>query len=73
MTSKKVTVGADGTSAVVVDAKVADIVTTVISTETALTGTYGLVQKLVLVGLGMAVQNNRLGNGWNPINVVRAA
>lgn len=69
MASKKVTVSADGATATTADAKVSDIFTTAISTDSALTGTYGLVQKLGLVALGMAGQNYRLGRGWNFINV----
>lgn len=69
MASKKVVVAADGTNtATVTDAVVMDILTTAISTSEAITGTYALVQKVALVGLGMAVQNNRLGRGWNPIS-----
>lgn len=67
--SKTVTLAADGTTATVADAKIADILTTAISTNTAVTGTYGLVQKAALVIGGMALQNNRLGRGWNPLSV----
>lgn len=65
--SKKVIVSATGVPSAE-DAKIADIFTTAISTDSALTGTYGLVQKVALVGLGMAIQNNRLGRGWNPLS-----
>lgn len=66
--SKLITLSADGTSATVADAKIADIVTTAISTNTAVTGTYGLIQKGLMVVGGMALQNNRLGRGWNPLS-----
>lgn len=66
--SKLITLSADGTTATVADAKVADIVTTAISTNTAVTGTYGLIQKGLMVVGGMALQNNRLGRGWNPLS-----
>lgn len=66
--SKKVTLSADKATATVAEAKGMDIVTTVLDQDTCLTGAYGLVQKAALVGLGMAIQNNRLGRGWNPIS-----
>lgn len=66
--SKIVTLSADGATATVADAKIMDIVTTAVSTNSAVTGTYGLIQRgLFLVG-GMAIQNNRLGRGWNPLS-----
>lgn len=66
--SKKITLSADGATATVAEATMMDIVTTAVSTDSAVTGTYGLVQKgLLLVG-GMAIQNNRLGRGWNPLS-----
>lgn len=66
--SKKVTLSADKATATVAEAKGMDIVTTVFDQDTCLTGTYGFFQKAALVGLGMAIQNNRLGRGWNPIS-----
>lgn len=63
--SKKVVVGADGT-ATATDAGLLDIVTTAISTDSALTGTYGLVQKGSLVLLGMSLQNYRKQQTFNP-------
>lgn len=66
--SKLITLSADGTTATVAEAKIADIVTTAISTNTAVTGTYGLIQKGLMVVGGMALQNNRLGRGWNPLS-----
>lgn len=55
--SKKVTIASDGT-ATVADAKIGDILETAISTDTAVTGTYGLIQKGVLVGLGYLLGRN---------------
>lgn len=66
--SKKIVLSADGATATVADAVVMDVLTTAISTSEAVTGTYGLIQKALLVGAGMAIQNNRLGRGWNPIS-----
>lgn len=66
--SKKIVLSADGASATVADAVVMDVLTTAISTSEAVTGTYGLIQKALFVGAGMAIQNNRLGRGWNPIS-----
>jgi len=68
MTSKKIVLAADGLTATVADATMTDIFTSLISTTESLSGTYGLVQKALLVGGGMALQNNRLGRGWNPIS-----
>jgi len=64
--SKKMTLSADGTTAVVVDATIGDIFSTAISSTEAVTGLYGLAQKAGLVVAGMAGQNLRLGNGINP-------
>lgn len=66
--SKKIVLSADGATATVANAVVMDVLTTAISTSEAVTGTYGLIQKALLVGAGMAIQNNRLGRGWNPIS-----
>lgn len=66
MSSKKITLNAAGDAATVAEAKLGDIVTTVFSTDSALTGAYALVQKVGLVVVGMGAQNYRLGNGINP-------
>jgi hypothetical protein len=66
MSSKKMVLSADGTTATVADATLGDIVTSVFTSDTCVTGAYGFVQKAALVIGGMAVQNNRLGNGLNP-------
>jgi hypothetical protein len=63
--SKKVTLDAAGTAATVVDATIGDVFTTILSTDSAITGMYGLAQKAVLVAAGMAGQNYRLGRGIN--------
>lgn len=52
----KVTLSADGKSATVADATATDIVTTVFSMDSALTGWYGLAQRALLVGVGGLVQ-----------------
>lgn len=64
--SKKVTLSADGTTATVADATFGDILTTAVSTDSAVTGMYGLVQRGAFLLTGMVVQNVRLGNGINP-------
>jgi hypothetical protein len=66
MASKKVTLSADGATATVTDATLTDIFTTAISTDSAITGMYGLAQKAGLFVGGMALQNSRLGQGINP-------
>lgn len=64
--SKKIVVAADGT-ATATEAEFVDVITTALSTDTALTGTLGLVQRgLFLVG-GMAIQNKRKQGSWNPL------
>jgi len=63
--SKKITLKNDNTT-VVEDASAFDIVSTVISTDTTLTGTYGLLQKAGLVVIGMVVQSKRKQNTYNP-------
>lgn len=68
--SKKVTIvpGANGAStAVVEEAQIIDILTTAISTDSAVTGTYGLLQKAALFMGGMAVQSKRKLNTFNPL------
>lgn len=68
MTSKLLTLSADAATATVASAEVLDIFTTVLSTDKALTGTYGLVQKLGLVGVGMSIQNYRKVGSLNPFD-----
>lgn len=64
--SKKVTLSADGATATVAEATVSDVFSTIIDSNVGLTGMYGLAQKAVLFVGGMALQNNRLGQGFNP-------
>lgn len=63
--SKKVTLDAAGTAATVTEATIGDIFSTVISTDSSLTGAYKLAQSALLVAGGMAAQNMRLGRGLN--------
>lgn len=64
---KKIVLAADRATATVADASISDILTTVISTDSAVTGTYGLVQKgLLLVG-GMMIQSKRKLGTFNPL------
>lgn len=58
--SKKITLSADGATATVAAATAADILTTAVSMDSAVTGFYGLAQKAGLFVAGMAVQNNRV-------------
>jgi hypothetical protein len=67
-TSKLLTLSADGTTAAVADATMTDIFTSVIDTNKCVTGLYGLAQTGLTFVAGMAYQNSRLGNGWNPFN-----
>lgn len=64
--SKVVTLNADGNSATVTDATIGDILSTALTTEKALTGMYGLVQKGGLFIAGMAVNSFRLRGSINP-------
>lgn len=64
MTSKKIVVAANGTASAE-DAVFLDVITTAVSTDTALTGSLGLLQRgLFFVG-GMMVQNKRKVGTWN--------
>lgn len=65
--SKKIVLAANGGSATVADATIGDIFTTVISTDTAVTGTYGLVQKALLLVSGMSIQSKRKLGTFNPL------
>jgi len=66
MASKKVTLSADGTTATVADATIGDVFSTVLNQNESLTGMYKYAQSAVLFVGGMALQNQRLGNGLNP-------
>jgi hypothetical protein len=62
--SKLITIPATG-APTAEDAKLSDIATTLLSTDKAVVGTYGFLQKVMLVGVGMVAQNYRNGNGLN--------
>lgn len=69
--SHKVTVvpgtGTNPATAVVEEAQILDIITTALSTDSAVTGTYGLIQKAGLFIGGMSVQNKRKLGSFNPL------
>lgn len=67
--SKKVTVVTkDGVvTATAEEAKLMDVVTTLISSDQALTGTYAFLQKGLLVGGGMVLQEYRRSGSLNPL------
>lgn len=65
--SKKITLSADGNTATVADAKIGDILSTVVSTDAAVTGIYGLGQKALLVLGGMMANSYRLRGSFNPL------
>lgn len=49
------------------DAQLADIATTLISSDQAVTGTYGFLQKGLLVAGGMILQEYRRSGSLNPL------
>lgn len=65
--SKLVTLSADENTATVVDAKVGDIFSSILSSNKAVTGSYGLIQKAGLVAGGMTINSYRLRGSFNPI------
>lgn len=65
--SKLVTLSGDENTATVADATLGDIFTTILSSNKALTGTYGFVQKAGLVAVGMSVNSYRLRGSFNPV------
>lgn len=65
--SKKITLSADEATATVADATVGDIFSTAISTDSAVTGMYGLAQKALFVAGGMMVNSYRLRGSFNPL------
>jgi len=67
--SKKIVLSADEATATVSAATISDIFTTAISTNTVVTGTYGLVQKGLLVVAGMAAQSYRANGSVNFLKV----
>lgn len=48
------------------EAGIFDIVSTLISTDKAVTGVYGFVQKAALFLGGMSLQSYRKNDTWNP-------
>jgi hypothetical protein len=66
MASKKIVLAADGTTTTVTDATVSDIFTTIISSDTVLTGGYKYAQDAVKVVAGMSYQSHKMGGSWNP-------
>lgn len=65
--SKKVTLAADGATATVAAATISDIFTSLLSTDTTLTGMYGFAQKAGLVVAGMSIQSKRKLDTFNPL------
>lgn len=66
--SQKVTVAENASGAVTVTAKPAelmDVLTTTVSTDSALTGMYGFGQKAALVVAGMSIQSKLKTNSFN--------
>lgn len=64
--SKKIVLNAAGDAATITEAKIGDVFTTMLSTDEAVTGVYGLIQKAGLVGAGMMVNSYRLRGSFNP-------
>lgn len=64
--SKLIKLDAEGKAATVADATIGDIFTTIVSTDSAVTGIYGLGQRAALVVAGMAVNSFRLRGTPNP-------
>jgi len=69
MESKKLVLAADGLTATVATATMGDILTTSIAMDSCVTGMYGLIQKAGFAAVGAAIQNNRLGRGYNFLKV----
>lgn len=63
--SKKIIVNAEGVPTAT-DAKLVDVLTTVLSSDTALTGTYGLAQKALLVAAGMSIESKMRADTFKP-------
>jgi len=60
--SKTLVLSADGTTATVAAATLTDVITSVFSLNTVVTGYYGLLQKVALVGIGGLV-DRRITSG----------
>jgi len=67
MSSKKLTLSADGTTATVADATFSDIFATALSTDSVITGSYGFLQKGLLAIGGAVVQSYRKLGTFNPL------
>lgn len=63
--SKKIIVDAAGVPTAE-DAGLADVFTTILSSDTALTGTYGLAQKALLVVTGMSIESKMRADTFKP-------
>lgn len=66
MTSKLITLSADGSTATVTDATIMDIVTTSVSQTKKVTGLYGLFQSIGLVAIGMSAEAKIRANTFKP-------
>lgn len=64
--SKLIKLDAEGKTASVADAKIGDVFSTIVSTDSAVTGIYGLAQRAALLVGGMAINAFRLRGTPNP-------
>lgn len=64
--SKKITLSVDGATATVTEAKLGDIVGTMVSSDVKLTGGYGFLQSLAWVALGAVAESKKRGGGFLP-------
>lgn len=62
----KVVIGTNGTPTAT-EATIGDIVTTAFSSDSAVTGTYGLIQRGAFLVAGMSLQNYRKTGSLNPL------
>lgn len=53
------------------EATLFDVVSTLFSSDKAVTGIYGFVQKAALVVAGMSLQNWRQKDEWNPFKLAK--
>lgn len=68
--SKKVTLNAAGDAATVATATLTDVFSTLVSTDSAVTGMYGLLQRFGLFAAGASVASKRLTGNFNPLQKV---
>jgi hypothetical protein len=66
MSSKLLTLSADGATATPTDAVAGDIFTTLWASDKCVTGAYKYIQSGLVFTAGMVFQNVRLGLGYNP-------